>query len=382
MPPCADALPNETILIDDAYFTSLLADINDAVHTIDIEMYIFSNDMAGSILSDALCHAAKRGVKIRILVDGIGSPEWGDVITTNMTNLGITSKIYHPAPWIINHWKYDTHSPNSVVSKFFRLLSKVNSRNHKKIFVIDRRIIYIGSANITNHLISSSDKRNIWRETGVKVSGIDPAILVQNFEKLWRSTKPKERRTSLNNGIPDNSIFRLNNTWRLRHIYYKDLLQRISNAKRRIWVTNSYFVPDSRLLKKLVTASKNGLDVRIMVPSVSDVFISSVASKMFYTILLENGASIYEYLPRILHAKSLIIDDWYLVGSSNLNYRSIRHDLEADAEIKSITAKETLDQQFLIDLKNTRKINHQDIKSMPFYFYILGKLILFFRYWI
>ena len=372
----------ERILIDDDYFTSLLGDIKTAKHYIDIEMYIFSNDIAGIMLSDALCDAANRGVGIRVLVDGIGTPDWGNAITVKMEKFGISTKVYHPLPWVIRHWHYDAHAQDSITSKFIHLLTKVNSRNHRKLCIIDRKIAYIGSANITDHLINNKGRGSIWRETSVKVSDVQTETLQYAFEKAWGNSKFKKIRAPNLEKINADAIFILNYSWKLRHLYYKSFLNRISISKKRIWVTNSYFVPDNRLLRKLINASNRGVEVRILLPHLSDVLIESLASKIFYSALLKNGVSIYEYLPNVLHAKSLILDNWYLVGSTNLNYRSIRHDLEVNINIQSPEATDILEKQFLVDLENSKKIGFQDIEKQPLYQYLLGRIILIFRYWI
>jgi cardiolipin synthase len=377
-----DVLKTETILIDDAYFMSLLGDINAARHTIDFEVYIFSDDPAGIILSNALCDAANRGVKVRVLVDGIGTPDWGNELTVKMQKAGIATRVYHPLPWIVRHWQLGTHAPNFLVKKFIDLLSKINTRNHRKSCIIDHDIIYIGSANITTHLVSNINRDNIWRETSVKMTGYQTDTLQYAFEGAWGYFPLKKRIRSFFHKVSVEPVVRLNYFRRLRRALYKSLLSKISNCKKVIWITNAYFVPDNRLLKKLKNASKKGVDVRILLPLSSDVLIESLASKTFYINLLNSGISIYEYLPNILHAKSLILDDWYLVGSSNLNFRSIRHDLEVDLNIQSKTAKEMLEKQFLVDLKNSRKLSVDDVSKQPFYEYFMGRIILIFKYWI
>src|SRR5207249_2714190 len=106
-------------------------------------------------------------------------------------------------------------------------------------------------------------------------------------------------------------------------IYYKNLLRRLSRCEKRVWITNAYFIPDAFLMKKLQDAAKRGIDVRILLPRKSDIAIMPLASSMFYNRLLRSGVRIFEYLPKILHSKILIIDDWMLIGSSNLNHRSL-----------------------------------------------------------
>ena len=183
--------------------------------------------------------------------------------------------------------------------------------------------------------------------------------------------------------VREDPPIRLNYTWHRRRILYKNLLRKISQCKNRIWIMNAYFVPDNFLLKKLKDAAISGLDVRILLPSKSDVVMMPWASSTFYYSLLKSGVRIFEYLPGMLHAKSLILDEWMLVGSSNLNHRSLLHDLEVDINITTPTAKATLVQQFLNDLKHSREISLNSWKKMrPRCQRTLGRLVLYLKYWI
>ena len=141
-------------------------------------------------------------------------------------------------------------------------------------------------------------------------------------------------------------------------------------------------MPDHFLLRKLKEAAHKGIDVRILLPQHSDVIFMPWASKAFYYSLLKAGVRIFEYQPSILHAKTLIIDDWFLVGSSNLNHRSLRHDLEVDVNICTSRAKSSLNQQFLLDLAQSKEIFLSDWQKRPWYQNLVGKLILYIKYWV
>ena len=117
-------------------------------------------------------------------------------------------------------------------------------------------------------------------------------------------------------------------------------------------------------------------------PQKSDVFIATLAAKTFYAELINHGVLIYEYEPGMLHAKILIIDNWYSIGSSNLNYRSLKHDLEIDVTIQTDEIKKMLEQQFMEDIKQSRLINMESLKNQSRIYYFLGRFILMFRYWI
>lgn len=371
----------EVILIDDDYLKTLIVDINNAKKTIDLEVYIFEADSVGKAVADALCNAAKQGVKIRVLVDGVGSVTWGGKITDQMELAGIETRIFHPLPWKFLHWRRANYLPAAFIKKIFYLLSKLNSRDHRKICIIDKKIVYVGSANINDHLSDDVIVKK-WRDTTVKIMNVNTDEIQYAFDKAWGRIPIEKHLFSIFKKINSKSIFHLNYSWRLRHRHYKQLIKRISNCKKRIWVTNAYFVPDSHLLKKLEKASQKGIDVRILIPGKSDIVFMSMVSTTFYSSLLKSGALIYEYLPTILHAKILILDDWIVVGSSNLNYRSFLHDLEVDVDIRSDENKDVIKKQFLSDISLSRQIKYEDLNKQTIYRKILGRFILLIRYWL
>lgn len=150
---------------------------------------------------------------------------------------------------------------------------------------------------------------------------------------------------------------RLNYTRHRRRLLYKNLLRRMRLYQQRIWITNAYFVPDNFLLKHLKETAINDVDVRILLPKKTNVLIVEWASATFYNELLKSGIKIYEYTPSMLHAKSLILNDWMLIGSSNLNHRSLLHDLEADVTLFTEPAKKRLEHLFFEDLAHSRQLH-------------------------
>lgn len=376
----------EFILNDEEYLSSLLADINKSKNSIDLEVYIFENDSAGKMVADALCHAAHRGVKIRVLVDGVGSITWGGKITTQMESsrieTRIETRIFHPLPWKFMHWHRSNYLNEFLITKIYYFLSKINSRDHRKVCIIDKSILYIGSANINDHLLVRENYEKKWRDTTIKITGNHTDEIQYAFDRAWNHLPFEKILRGIFKKKTNGSVFHLNYSWRLRRKFYKLLLRKMSYCKKRIWITNAYFVPDSNLLNKLITASKNGIDVRILLPGKSDIFFMSIISNTFYDSLLKSGVSIYEYTPSILHAKILILDDWFSIGSRNLNYRSFLHDLEVDVEIRTDEAKDSIERKFLSDISQSHKIQLGDLKNQPVYKKLLGKLMLLIRYWL
>ena len=143
---------------------------------------------------------------------------------------------------------------------------------------------------------------------------------------------------------------------------------------------SAYFNPDYFLLRYLKKAAKRGRDVKILLPHDPDVAIMSLFANAFYSSLLQGGVKIYEYLPSVIHAKMLIIDDWYCIGSSNLTQRSLIHDLEVDVNIQTNSAKKILEKQFLDVIQGSRQLSLEDLKKLPLYKKMLSQLLLYIRY--
>ncbi len=178
-----------------------------------------------------------------------------------------------------------------------------------------------------------------------------------------------------------NKLVRINNSWGSRRRLYKDLLEKIDDAKNKIWIMSAYFVPSAGTLRALCKAAQRGVDVRIIVPGNSDViFIHSVTSA-YYNALLKAGIRVFEYLPSVLHAKMLIIDEWVVIGSSNMNHRSLMHDLEADIVMTSKSAKRDVSNYFLLDLENSREITFKELKAKPLLERIASQTLSALKYW-
>ena len=373
---------NETIFSEgDQHFSALIHDINEAKQHIDLESYGFNKDPIGDRVAEALLAAAKRDVRIRILVDGVGSPLWSNQYANMLERAGIETKVFHPLPWQIRNLTRSTIR-RPWLWRALLLFLKCNSRNHRKVCIIDQRIVYIGSFNIRQVHLSFEGGGSNWRDTSVRIEGIDCNDINDAFESAWHYQTIRERLRELFKQMRKEPLYRLNYTRHRRRIMYKHLLRKITRCQDRLWITNAYFLPDNFLLKRLRDAAKRGCDVRILLPRKSDVFMMPWASRTFYTSLIQSGVRIFEYLPTMLHAKSVILDDWMMVGSSNMNYRSLRHDLEADFTLRQESSKKTLVDLFKKDLQQAREITMDDWrKQQRWYKRLLGHAVLYAKYW-
>lgn len=372
----------ETLFFDGAdFFRSLLNDIEKAKSSIDMEMYIFALDFIGEKFINAFIKAAQRGIKIRILVDGVGTPAWGGEKIAELEKAGAETRIYKPLPWRFWQWSR-SRIKKPFMQKFIYLVLRMNFRNHRKVCIIDDKIVYTGSFNICKNHLPKKQNGDDWRDTGIKLQNINISLLREAFEAIWNHYPIRKRIKRAFRNVRAEPIIRLNNTRRQRRSLHKKLLKRMAHCTHRIWITNAYFLPDNFLLKKLARAARRKVDVRILLPRKTDVPFLPWAANIFYENLLKSGVRIFEYLPSMLHAKTLILDNWMIIGSSNLDHRSLLHNLELDIEIQTKHSKKLLEEQFLRDLQNCKEINIPDWSRRPLYQRIIGRLYLYIKYWV
>ena len=291
------------------------------------------------------------------------------------------TRIYHPYPWRLGHWSR-AKIKKPILQKIIYLFSKINIRNHRKTCIIDNNIVYIGSFNISKCHLDKQHGGENWRDAGVRLQNVDCSSLCRAFAAVWQHKRIANRIKAIFKHEDKDPIFRLNNTRHRRRVLYRNLLRKIAQCKQRVWITNAYFIPDNFLLRKLKAAAKRGIDVRILLPEKSDIFYIPWTAATFYAALLKAKVRIFEYYPSILHAKTLIIDDWIIIGSTNLDDRSLLHNLEIDVNIKSSAAKQKIVQQFLRDLENAKEIKLDDWQKRPLCQRIIGRLFLYLKYWI
>ena len=229
--------------------------------------------------------------------------------------------------------------------------------------IIDNRIGFVGSVNVTADHSAKIRGLAAWRDMSVRVEGGPVTEMTQAFNDVWErchdaSALPrwKERLTREKRPQHLYRFIRFNHTRKLRKAHYRSLLRRISRAKHRVLITNPYFAPSRVLLQALKRAARNGADVRILVPRHSDVFFMPWVVTAYYAIVLRNKARVFEYIPRILHSKTAVIDNWAVVGSSNFNRRSLVHDFEVDLVLSKPKTRDELVQSFETDLKDAQEV--------------------------
>ena len=363
---------HETIFNDgDAFFAAFERAIQNAEASIYVETYIFDLDVLGLRILHTLVEAANRGVKVYLLMDGIGSISWTHDMAERLRKNGLCIEFFHPLLW--QRPTFIIRLPN------MRLM---NHRDHRKLYVIDEKYAFVGSMNISaRHLVSVSGGAH-WRDTSVVLTGTPVAALVDSFWVAWdtasdRILRPKKllKRFFSKLKLP----ILLKHTLRQRRLYREMLIRRIQETRHHILITTPYFVPDRRVLAAILDASRRGIDVRLLFPKVSDFFGVKYAMEGYYLKLIKAGVKIYEYLPSMLHAKIMILDEFVSLGSSNLNHRSFFKDLEIDVILSKPETLSLLRSQFEEDLTHCELRNLSEWNRRPFHRKLLEKFFYQFR---
>lgn len=334
-----------------------------AEKNIYLETYIFDQDQLGYRTLAVLAAAAARGVKVQLLIDGVGSAHWTFNDAETYRRQGIDLQFFHPLAW-------QKHPSTILKSLTLQTIvtgfSKANHRNHRKICIVDERILFICSMNISDRHLKSVNGEKAWRDSGVRVESEAVAVYLNAVRETWKYPHQFFGR-------------RWMQVRKQKKKSHQEILRLMHFAAKEIWITNPYFVPDFKLLKVLFKSARAGLDIKILVPMHSDILGLKFAMQGFYGALLKRGCQIFEYTPSILHAKILIVDNWASVGSTNLDYRSIFYNLEADIVIAKPENVDLLKQQFLNDLKSSKQVTLAEWNQRPWYRRVLQRFFLIFR---
>lgn len=325
-------------------YPRLLQDIAGAQQLIHIEYYIYQPDQSGTALRDALIDAARRGVKVRLLVDGVGAAKASQKFFQPLMDAGAEVERFHPMHFggIFRFWKRPW----------------LNLRTHRKIVVIDNAIAYVGGINITD---DQDERINplAYRDLHLRIEGNVVLELQQVFAEDWIYARPGKHAwvDEMAGQPPAATAGKIamqiiasgpDSDWEAIHRAH---ISAIHAAKKRVWLTTPYFVPGEAGRMALSSAALGGLDVRLLVPKMSDSRLVTYAARSYYAELIRAGVKIYEYGPRLLHSKTLLIDDdLALIGTANFDHRSFRLNFEVQALIQdsgvALQLKKQLESEF------------------------------------
>lgn len=322
-------------------FEAIVAAIERAQRHVHLEYYIFEPDRIGTRIRDALIERARAGVQVRVLFDAVGSSRLSRAFLAPLRAAGAEIAWFHPL-------------------RLATLKPLLNLRTHRKIVVVDGRVGFTGGINVTDE----EDERahpHAFHDLHLRLEGAAVGWLQDVFAEDWlyvQQTPLDEHDLYPEAACGPIAVQVIasgpDSTWEAIHRFK---LQAINDARERVWLVTPYFVPGEAALFALTSAAQRGVDVRILVPRRSDSRIVTLAGRSYFDELLEAGVRIYQYQPRMLHSKALLVDDdCVLIGSANFDQRSFRLNFEVAAALYDRSAAGLLEHQFETDLSRSLRV--------------------------
>ena len=348
------------LLIDGtAFFEDWLAHVASAQSQIDVELYLVSSGNSADRVEQALTAAAQRGVQVRCLFDGFGSRRFLKEQRSRLLAAGIELRFYNPLHW------------TQGVQNFYR--------DHRKILLIDQRIAYIGGAGLTDQFWDPEAEFCEWHEVMVRVQGPVVADWQNLFDYQWNSCIRRffwqQNNSPKRSALHDIPALPLANTGKARLAYaastqHRDiqhaLLRAIKGARQTIWLATPYFLPTWAIRRALRKAAVRGVDVRLLLTSRNtDLPAVRWAGQRYYPALLRKGVRIFEYQPRFLHLKMVMVDDWVSIGSCNFDHWNLRFNLEGNLEARDSSLLEQVRDSFSNDFQESLEITEQIWQQRP-----------------
>ncbi|HEX6708041.1 MAG TPA: cardiolipin synthase [Albitalea sp.] len=322
-----------TLLQDgDATYAAMFAAIRAAQDHVHMETYIFEDDDVGGRFLAALIDKLKQGVAVSVIYDAVGT-------------MGTPREFFQPL--------IDAGGEVLQFNPVNPLLAKagwnVNERDHRKLLIVDGKVVFLGGINISGVYsggsVKSAPRKGSplpWRDTHLQIDGPVVADFQRMFLDTWNKQKgpPMRPRRALPEqqprgkevvraieGAPDEAYSGI----------YATLISAVENAESEILMTNAYFAPDPQLRAALKAAVQRGVDVKLILPSATDSSLIFHAGRSYYDELLRAGVKIFERRNVLLHAKSVIVDGvWSTIGSTNLDWRSFLHNQEVNAVVLGV----------------------------------------------
>ncbi len=331
-------------------YAAMAAAIRDARQRIDMESYQFDTSTAAQF-ADLLLAARARGVAVHLIYDAWGSKDAPAALFQRLRAGGVQVLEYNPL------------TPNSRVG------IDVNDRDHRKLLVVDGALAITGGVNVTSVYENraappgaESPSELPWRDTDVRIVGPVVAQFQRLFDETWREQKGPalppppptpgwvrgDALVQAIDGAPENG----------QPLIYRTLAVAITLARHSVHLTTGFFAPTPDLARILEDAARRGVDVRVIVPAHSDSSLAVEAGRGSYQDLLEAGVQVYERQGVVLHAKTAVIDGAYsIIGSSNLDWRSVLWNNEIDAVIIDRDFGAEMERLFAHDLADSRRID-------------------------
>ncbi len=351
----ADPMPFEGNKIEllhngDQIFPAMLSAIRGAKRSINFEAFLFYSGKVATEFEAALSERARSGIKVRILLDGLGSSVALDNHEVDrLKEAGCAFAYYHPT----RAWRVD----------------RLNQRTHRRILVVDGRIGFTGGVGFSDSWSGNAQSPKHWRDVQARIEGPVVTTLQAAFFQHWAQQTGEalqaeedfpvqERKGSIRAQVVTSRAFSLAPLSWLQAAAF-------SSAEKSILITNAYCAPSPSQVEQLVAAVKRGVDVQLLLPGPhNDQPLTKAAGRSAYGDLLRGGVKIYEYQPTMIHSKTMVIDGILsLVGSSNFDARSAQINEELDLTVYDRTFGNEMEAVFNRDLKSSKVYRLEDFEN-------------------
>ena len=368
-----------TLLIDGpATYAAMFEAVKNAEDHINIETFIFRDNDIGRAFADLLLHKHAEGVQVNLIYDSVGSFSTSGTFFSRLRDGGIQVLEFNPVSPLKAHGRW-------------RLIH----RDHRKILIVDGKVVITGGLNISQVYSGEVSGREQeegeaipWRDTDVQIEG--PAVA--EFQKLFLETWKDQKGPDLSgrNYYPalkevGNDLVQVigSTPGEMNRTTFIMYVSAITFSENFVHLTNAYFIPDEQTVKALTEAAGRGVDIKMILPSLSDSPIAFYAGRYYYSDLLRAGVKLYERCNAILHAKTAVIDGvWSTVGSTNMDFWSFLHNDEVNAIILSRAFAAEMEKMFAEDLRESDQIRREEWKKRPLFPRIREWLAHLFARWL
>lgn len=343
-------------------FREMLLQLEKAEKFIFLEYFIVHEGFMWDSILEVLQRKAKQGVEVRLLYDGMNAIyNLPYDYPKQMEKLGIRCKMFSPVqPLVSTHY---------------------NNRDHRKILVIDGHTAFTGGINLEDRYVNIDSPYGHWKDTAVMVHGEAAQGFTLMFLQMWNATESVKTITPyLHTGVSvpsEGYVIPYGDTPTDREnvgeMVYLDILNR---AQDYVWIMTPYLIIDNEMSTALCFAAKRGVDVRLILPHIPDKKTVFAMSRSYYRELLDAGVQIFEYTPGFVHAKVFLSDDkCAVVGTINLDYRSLYHHFECGAYLYKVPALADIRTDFEQTLEKCQPMDQEALRRFPLWCRFLGRLL-------
>ena len=338
------------LVFNGSVYPRLLADIDRAQRTITMQMYYSLPGRVADTVRAHLAARARAGVRVLLLLDAFGSQHLVGDWTDSLKAAGVEVALLRRLHW----WS----------------LHNAADRSHARVVVIDGRVGYTGGFGLADYWLGDGRHEEQWREGNVRFEGPGVMQLQAAFASGWAEATgelitgdlffPRESFRPVTGGMTAGVLFAMPTTGSTPAERFLALT--IAGATRRLWIANSYFVPDDDFRGLLIRAAKRGVDVRILtVGAKTDVKTTWYAGRARYEELLRGGVRVWEYQPTMMHAKTIVVDGlWSTVGSMNFDNRSLAFNNESNLVVLDAALGAQMEAAFEEDLRWSKEIRLEE----------------------